>query len=263
MTQLHFYKYQGAGNDFILLDNRAGEIRLSTDEIAMLCHRRFGIGADGLMLLEASSKADFRMVYFNADGRESSMCGNGGRCIVAFAQRLGIIGSEASFEAIDGLHQARVEADGSVSLQMNDVASIAHERDRVLLDTGSPHCILWVDDLRSAPVVEEGRRIRHEARFAPGGVNVNFVRLAGEGKLEVRTYERGVEDETLSCGTGVTAAAIAASGDATGSFAFSVATPGGALEVRFEKDTAGSARDVVLRGPARFVFEGKVDVAAL
>lgn len=263
MKQLHFYKYQGAGNDFILLDNREGGIVLSQAEVAALCDRRFGIGADGLMLLEAARGADFRMIYFNADGRESSMCGNGGRCIAAFAKKLGIADADLRFEAIDGLHHARIEADGTVSLQMNDVADVLREKERVLLDTGSPHCILWVDDLRSAPVVEEGRRIRHEARFAPGGVNVNFVRRAGEGKLEVRTYERGVEDETLSCGTGVTAAAIAASGDATGSFAFSVATPGGALEVRFEKDTAGSARDVVLRGAARFVFEGEVDVAAL
>jgi diaminopimelate epimerase len=231
--------------------------------VAALCHRRFGIGADGLMLLEASPRADFRMVYFNADGRESSMCGNGGRCIVAFAKGLGIIGTDASFEAVDGLHSARIEADGSVSLHMNDVANIAHERDRVLLDTGSPHCIVWVEDLGGTAVVEEGCRIRHEARFAPGGVNVNFVRREGEGAISVRTYERGVEDETLSCGTGVTAAAIAASGDAVGSFSYSIETPGGGLQVLFEKDTAGSARHVVLRGPADFVFEGKVDVAAL
>lgn len=258
MTQLSFFKYQGAGNDFILLDNRAGDIRLSEDEIARLCHRRFGIGADGLMLLEAAPDADFRMVYFNADGRESSMCGNGGRCIAAFAKRLGIVEEDASFHASDGRHEARIERDGTVSLHMNDVHSISHEQGRALLDTGSPHCILWVENLNDAEVVEEGRRIRHEAQFAPGGVNVNFVHRDSDDALSVRTYERGVEDETLSCGTGVTAAAIAASVNAVGSFSYDINTPGGRLQVMFEKDSSGSARKVMLRGPAVFVFEGTI-----
>ncbi len=259
MMQLSFQKYHGTGNDFILLDNRTAGIRLSQTQVAALCHRRFGIGADGLMLLEASADADFRMVYFNSDGRESSMCGNGGRCIVAFAQRLGIVtGPDVHFEAIDGQHHAQIGADGSISLQMKNVDAITEENGRILLDTGSPHCILWVDDVAAVDVVALGRSIRHEARYAPGGLNVNFVQRLGEDRISVRTYERGVEDETLSCGTGVTAAAIAAGGAATGSFRYSIQTPGGALEVSFKKEEAGTATEVVLRGPAQFVFEGTV-----
>lgn len=259
MKQLSFVKYQGTGNDFILLDNRKADIQLSEQEIATLCHRRFGIGADGLMLLEASPRADFRMVYYNADGRRSSMCGNGGRCIVAFAKQLGILpGSDARFEAIDGMHQAHIESDGSISLHMNDVASIRQEQGQAILDTGSPHCIVWVDNVQHAAVVADGRRIRNEARFAPGGINVNFVSRLAEGKIAVRTYERGVEDETLSCGTGVTASAIAASGEATGSFSYEIDTPGGRLQVLFEKEKPDSAHTVVLRGPATFVFAGTV-----
>ena len=269
---LQFSKYQGTGNDFILLDNRAGDIRLNSEEIAWLCHRRFGIGADGLMLLErvadapalSGAELDFRMVYYNADGGESTMCGNGGRCIVAFAKRLGIIDEKTSFIAIDGRHDAVIaagEGDSTkVWLNMSNVAGIEQDEARSILNTGSPHYVQWEKDVLVAAVVEEGRRIRNSTPFAAEGINVNFAKRTGSDKLEVRTYERGVEDETLSCGTGVTAAAIAASGTATGAFQYRVQTPGGMLEVSFVKTAADAAEQVVLAGPATAVFTGQISL---
>lgn len=254
-----FFKFHGTGNDFIIFDNRDQRLHLSNQQVAQLCHRRFGIGADGLMLLENADGYDFRMVYFNADGKESSMCGNGGRCITAFAKQLGIIGKEARFIAIDGVHTAQIHDDGLVSLKMNDVAGIHTENNHSILNTGSPHYINWVNNIEDAAVVPEGRAIRYAAPFAPDGINVNFVQLK-DGKLWVRTYERGVEDETLSCGTGVTAAAIAAQKDNTGTFTTSINTPGGALQVSFTKETAHTATNVILTGPATFVFKGSVAV---
>jgi diaminopimelate epimerase len=256
---LQFHKYHGTGNDFILLDNRAGDIQLSREQVAALCDRRFGIGADGLMLLETTPDADFRMVYYNSDGGESTMCGNGGRCIVAFAHALGIVGDKASFVAIDGMHHAQIKVDGIVSLEMKDVSTVEHYDGYAVLDTGSPHYIQWVGDVDNTDVFDTGRRIRNLAQFSPGGTNVNFVQCAGND-LRVRTYERGVEDETLSCGTGVTAAAIAASCNATGDFRYDIHTPGGRLEVTFSKDTADSARNVVLRGPAVAVYVGEINL---
>ncbi len=257
-----FAKYHGAGNDFILLDNRNGECLFSGEEVARLCHRRFGIGADGLMLLEESAISDFRMVYYNADGGISTLCGNGSRCIVAFAARLGLVkDAQTFFEAADGLHRARLLPDGLVALDMADVESISPQNDGVFLDTGSPHWVVWTDDVRQAAVQAEGRRIRNEARFAPGGTNVNFVARNANCELQVRTYERGVEDETLSCGTGVTAAAIAAAGTETGHFDFKIQTPGGMLRVQFQKNSPDKAEKVCLTGPAQWVFSGTIRLA--
>lgn len=258
--KLQFHKYQGTGNDFILLDNRADNIQLSREQVAFLCHRRFGIGADGLMLLEQAEGADFRMVYYNSDGGESTMCGNGGRCIVAFAHALGVISRTTRFIAIDGLHEAEIETHGIVSLQMKDVDTIHCYDDYAILDTGSPHFVQWVSDVATTDVFNTGRSIRNRREFAPGGTNVNFVERRDD-VLHVRTYERGVEDETYSCGTGVTAAAIATSGNGTGIYSYAIQTPGGSLEVRFHKDTAGSARNVILRGPAVAVFTGAIELA--
>lgn len=256
--QLHFDKYQGTGNDFILIDNRAGNISLSTAQIAFLCDRRFGIGADGLMLLENEKGYDFRMVYYNADGNESTMCGNGGRCITAFAKKLGVINDSASFIAIDGPHTVTINHDSIVSLQMQDVTSVITENDYTELNTGSPHYVTFVDDVKTTDVFNTGRSIRNKERYQPKGINVNFVQRTEDGII-VRTYERGVEDETYSCGTGVTAAAIAASGDATGSFNTSITTPGGKLSVSFEKDANGITQ-IFLNGPATYVYSGDVDV---
>lgn len=256
--KLHFYKYQGCGNDFVLLDNRKKEIELTKPQIAWLCHRRFGIGADGLMLLEPVPDADFTMVYFNADGAESSMCGNGGRCIAAFANHLGIVQRKAKFLAIDGLHEATIFEDGLISLGMQNVLNLEQYPEHTLLNTGSPHYVLWVEDLKTLDVVFEGRKIRNDPAFAPGGLNVNFTKMLDENTLEVRTYERGVEDETMSCGTGVTAAAIASSGALQGVFKKRIITPGGHLEVSFFKNSPNTAQQVILSGPAEFVFSGNV-----
>jgi len=257
-----FYKYPGTGNDFILIDDRANEVELTTQQIADLCHRRFGIGADGLMLLRHADGYDFRMVYYNSDGRESSMCGNGGRCLVAFAHSLGLVTTHASFIATDGPHTATIAPDGLISLHMKDVADVQINKEYTFLDTGSPHYILWVEDAQAADVFNEGKRIRYSDAFKPGGTNVNFVQQTKTG-LHVRTYERGVEDETLSCGTGVTAAAIAATCTATGTFKTNITTPGGQLAVAFTKNTPASAVDVVLTGPAVFVFKGEADIDRL
>lgn len=256
--KLHFYKYQGCGNDFILLDNRQKEIELNQAQIALLCNRRFGIGADGLMLLETTQGADFKMVYFNSDGAESSMCGNGGRCIAAFAKALGIIQETTSFLAIDGRHDATIFENGNVSLGMKDVLKIDCHPGFTLLNTGSPHYVSWVEELEAYEVVREGRKIRYDPGFAPGGLNVNFTKKIDENTLFVRTYERGVEDETSSCGTGVTAAAIASSGALQGFFHKRIITPGGQLEVSFFKNKTDAAEQVVLTGPATFVFSGNI-----
>lgn len=252
-----FYKYHGTGNDFILLDNRDGSIHLSKNEIAKLCNRHFGIGADGLMLLEQADGYDFKMVYYNSDGGESTMCGNGGRCLVAFAHHLEIILTNAHFIAIDGLHKATIDADGLISLHMKSVPDMTIAHDHIILNTGSPHYVKFVNNVSAVDVVHEGRRIRNQAEFQPDGINVNFVQLHN-GKLLVRTYERGVEDETLSCGTGVTAAAIAATARFEGIFSTDIETPGGNLQVSFTKDSGTTAGNVVLKGPASFVFKGEI-----
>jgi diaminopimelate epimerase len=257
MMNLHFYKYQGTGNDFILFDNRDGNISLTNEQVAFLCHRRFGIGADGLMLLEKVEGYDFKMVYYNADGNESTMCGNGGRCITSFAKMLGVIADTTNFLAIDGGHTAIINNDNTISLHMQDVNEIKKGPFYTALNTGSPHYVKEVADIREAEVVNIGREIRNRDEYQPKGINVNFVQRTADG-IWVRTYERGVEDETLSCGTGVTASAIAASDDNTGTFETKIYTPGGELKVSFEKDTATSAKHVVLTGPAQYVYEGDV-----
>lgn len=265
---MQFHKYQGTGNDFIILDDRAQQFD-ETDQprIAALCHRRFGIGADGLMLLRERAGYDFEMVYFNADGRPSSMCGNGGRCLVAFAKRLGIIQAKASFLAVDGLHEARVEADGTVRLRMIDVAPAqpagVGEPD-VFLHTGSPHHVHFLDPeehpaLAEFDVYGQGRDIRHDQAYDPAGTNVNFVQVPADPAQPwpVRTYERGVENETLSCGTGVTAVALAAAGRGATS-PVTLSTPGGQLEVAFERRAGGGFANVWLSGPAERVFGGEI-----
>ncbi len=257
--RLHFYKYQGAGNDFIIADNRDKQIQLNSRQVAFLCDRHFGIGADGLMLLEPAGGYDFRMVYYNSDGNESTMCGNGGRCITAFARKLGIIQHEARFVAIDGPHAATIDNQGDVHLGMQDVHHIAFLDGYSVLNTGSPHYVLPVDDVDNVDVFTRGREIRNTEAYQPKGINVNFVQDTGEA-IKVRTYERGVENETLSCGTGVTACAIATVQEATGNFDRPVITPGGRLRVTFKKSSPESATEVVLIGPAELVFEGYIDI---
>lgn len=259
--KLHFFKYQGTGNDFILLDNRSQSIALTREQVKFLCDRRFGIGADGLMLLETEAGYDFKMVYFNSDGNESSMCGNGGRCLMAFAHRLGVVGEKGRFIAVDGPHDAVILEDGSVSLKMQDVKGIETGIDFFYLNTGSPHYVKIMDALQDVDVKNEGRKIRYNERFAQQGTNVNFIEKK-EDALFVRTYERGVEDETLSCGTGVTAAALVAAvnGLSTGKNQCRVLTPGGVLNVKFDKVLENTFYNIWLEGSATFVYEGTITI---
>nr|WP_315158851.1 diaminopimelate epimerase [uncultured Flavobacterium sp.] len=258
---LDFYKYQGTGNDFVMIDNRS--LFFPKENVALierLCDRRFGIGADGLILLENDSDTDFRMVYYNSDGNESSMCGNGGRCLVAFAKQLNVIDSTTTFIATDGLHHATVAADGLVSLQMIDVKELKITPEFSFLNTGSPHHVQIVDDLEHYNVKENGAAIRYSDLYGKAGSNINFVSQINEDTFAVRTYERGVEDETLACGTGVTAVAIAmhATG-VTSSNAIHLNVEGGKLEVSF--DQGGSQyTNVFLKGPAQFVFKGQIEI---
>lgn len=254
-----FYKYQGTGNDFVMVDNRTDVFpKNNTKLIKRLCDRRFGIGADGLILLENDPRADFRMVYYNSDGNESTMCGNGGRCLVAFAKHLGIIENEADFIAIDGPHHATVAEDNLVSLQMKDVNNVTVYEDYVYLDTGSPHHVEMVDDLDTMDVKKIGAAIRYSGSYGEKGSNVNFVNQQETDKFSVRTYERGVEDETLSCGTGVTAVAIAMKVlGKTDADIIKLSTPGGQLEVSFLQD-GKQFKEVFLTGPAVFVFKGTI-----
>lgn len=261
MTAHTFYKYQGAGNDFVIFDNREGFFDVkNTDLVRRLCDRRFGIGADGLMLLQDSMEYDFEMVYCNADGRESSMCGNGGRCIVAFAKHLGIIADTTVFLAVDGVHRAMAADTGEwVSLQMIDVKAVQRDGESYVLDTGSPHHVQVVESLEKYPVFQRGREIRYSSMYSEKGINVNFVQSEGKGYF-VRTYERGVEDETLACGTGVTAAALAMAvhHGQEGDLEIPIRVMGGHLNVRFKRE-GDTFTNIFLEGPAKLVFEGKVE----
>ena len=260
--QVPFFKYQGNGNDFVIIDNRQGKIKPTSDQIRKLCDRHFGVGADGVMLLQLTYGADFEMVYYNSDGNVSSMCGNGGRCLAAFAYSKGIVSKSMRFVAFDGLHKAiinEVVKAGKihdVSITMGDVEEVEHDGNFYFLDIGSPHYVEFVDKVSEIDVVKEGRKTRKSYRFAPDGTNVNFVEISDD-RIFVRTYERGVEDETLSCGTGVTASAIAAYLE-TGKKDLQVHTTGGDFKISFEEEK-GVFKSIWLRGPAELVFEGEVN----
>lgn len=265
--ELTFYKYHGAGNDFILFDDFATGLheRFDPATIARLCDRRFGIGGDGMMFLRPHSEFDFEMVYYNSDGAPSSMCGNGGRCLVRFAADRGYIGNECSFLAVDGPHQAALLPKGWVSLQMSDTKPMvaAEVPDASFVDTGSPHVVQTGYDPTVVDVNVEGRRLRNTPAYRAAGVNINFVKRTADGSISIATYERGVEAETLACGTGVTAAALAAAtedalsvGD---SFSYAVRAKGGDLRVRGTVAEAGFC-DIWLEGPTAFVFSGVIAV---
>jgi diaminopimelate epimerase len=260
---IQFFKYHGTGNDFVMIDNRQNFFpKNNTKLIERLCHRRFGIGADGLLLLEndiLSEGIDFKMVYYNSDGNESSMCGNGGRCIVAFAKKLGIITNKTTFIATDGLHHAVIAEDDTISLQMKDVDEVKINPDYIFLNTGSPHHVTMVHDLPNFDVKNNGAKIRYSDLYGKTGSNVNFVSAKGANHFELRTYERGVEDETLSCGTGATATAIAMHAiGKTKSNIIDLDVQGGKLKVSFEKNN-GIYQKVFLMGSATFVYEGCIE----
>ena len=242
-----------------MIDNRNNIFNNSANEISRLCDRKFGIGADGLILLNESESLDFEMLYYNADGHEVDMCGNGGRCIMAFAKLLGIIKNKGSFMAKDGLHQGEIiNHDGQsayVKLSMKDVAGIGKDQEHFIIDTGVPHYVMFVSNTNSINVVQEGRKIRYNPVYNEKGINVDFCQVEN-GSLVVRTYERGVEDETLSCGTGVTAASIAAYLRKDLSPPVRIITQGGELEVDFNV-IEGQYKDVSLTGPVNMVYLGE------
>jgi len=256
-VEITFYKYQGTGNDFILIDDRTETFPASDENIQKLCNRRFGIGADGLILIQNHPKLDYRMVYFNSDGSKS-LCGNGSRCGFAFARSLGIVNDQATFETTDGIHQIKMEGD-MVHFQLFDTeAPEKLNNSEWYMNTGSPHHILVSDNVKDQDVVETGRKIRYAEKYSSqNGTNVNFAQLLQNG-VKMRTYERGVEDETLSCGTGATAVGLMA-GMLGQQSPVTIETEGGTLKVFFKK-TATTFSDIWLAGPAKKVFEGTVDI---
>ena len=253
---MKFSKYHGAGNDFVIVDDRNESfLHIDSEDIRLICDRHFGIGADGMMLLRHDSLSDFKMIYFNSDGNQSSMCGNGGRCLVGFAKRLAMINEEADFMAIDGKHRAKVLSKELISLQMTDVNSVeVLNESSVFLDTGSPHVVVMRENIHEMDLITEARKIRNSDRFMAEGVNVNFVELI-DSKLNIRTYERGVEDETLACGTGVTAAAIAFHHWGLSETVVDLKPIGGDLSVCF-KYSGSDYTDIWKTGPIKHVFDG-------
>ncbi len=263
MLKIKFWKYQANGNDFIIVDNRDGDMQLSDEQIQKICDRHFGIGADGFISVNSSDVSDFEMHYYNSDGILSSMCGNGGRCIAMFAYLHEMAGERMEFIAFDGRHEAIIEDRLSqqicdVSLSLADVDEVHKSQSYYFLNTGSPHYVEFVEYVAEMDVVSEGQKTRQSEQFMPEGTNVNFVELRGE-RLFVRTYERGVEDETLSCGTGVTASAIAAY-FITGKISQIVHTTGGEFIVNFKHHQGDKFTDIWLRGPAELVFEGVIEL---
>lgn len=271
--KIHFYKYQATGNDFVLVDNRDGKYSFTAAQIRKICDRRFGVGADGLIFLEKDAELDFGIVYYNGDGTQS-LCGNGCRSAVDLASHLGWVNGTARFSAYDGPHEARLLGNGQIRLQMNDVTGVREENGGFFMDTGSPHFVKFVKGLKDYPVVEEGRQLRYSPAFEPSGANINFVELLGNNTISVRTYERGVEDETLSCGTGVTAVSLAASLRGYSS-PVKIKVLGGELSVEFKsghsdmpgkqsnpsnKPTDLVFHDIYLVGPAKLVFEGDLEL---
>ena len=258
--KIEFYKYQGTGNDFVIIDNRDGKTILTTEQINKICDRRFGIGADGLMLLNVKASYDFEMKYYNADGKESSMCGNGGRCLTRFAFDMGIKKERYHFIAIDGEHKSVFGENGWINLKMKNVDNYDLHLGNSIVDTGSPHLVKEVTGLKDLDVIKHGHEIRYSKEFAENGINVNFVETLAHDTIKVRTYERGVENETLSCGTGVTASALIFAHNETGFNHIEVETLGGHLAVEFEKTGEKSFHNIWLCGPAEFVFKGEIEI---
>ncbi len=256
--KFHFYKYQATGNDFVLIDNREMAFTFSPEKIKQICDRKFGIGADGLILIQPDTGSDFTMVYYNPDGSQS-LCGNGCRAAVQFASFLGMVNGKAEFAAYDGNHTAEVLSATNIKLQMSAVNGVKEAGNDLFIDTGSPHYIQFVKNLKDFPVYEEGKKIRYSTPFAPGGTNVNFAEILPDNTVFVRTYERGVENETLSCGTGVTAVALAASRKGLPS-PIHIKTMGGDLSVEFVSGQPDMFTQIHLIGPAKMVFEGDLEL---
>jgi len=261
--KIDFVKYHGTGNDFIMINDTSGNTgMLSIKTVSFLCDRRFGIGADGLIILKNHHDADFEMIYYNSDGKEGSMCGNGGRCIVAFAKKAGLISRSARFKSIDGIHEAQIRENGIISLKMKDITNIEQGKGYYFLDTGSPHYVTFIKGLKNYDVFGEGRKIRNSNRFREEGTNVNFAEDTENG-IFVRTYERGVENETLSCGTGVVASAVCYAVEKNlVTDHVEINTRGGNLLVRFDREGKTSFTNIRLEGHATYVFSGTIELPA-
>ena len=260
--KIEFYKYQGTGNDFVILENRDNRYgKITAAQVKQICNRRFGIGSDGLMLLSNDAALDFKMIYYNADGNESSMCGNGGRCLVKFAKNQGMHKSTYQFMAIDGQHEADIDMHGIVRLKMQDVNKVEYHSGYAILNTGSPHFVKFANNVEDIDVVETGREIRYSKQFEKEGINVNFTETTDEDGIFVRTYERGVEDETLSCGSGVTASALMNAHNEKGFNRVEIKTPGGHLSVEYDKIDDEHFENIWLCGPAEFVYKGEIELS--
>jgi diaminopimelate epimerase len=260
--KIEFYKYQGTGNDFVMLDGRSKKFVMPSDkQINQICHRQFGVGADGLIVITKSKKADFEMLYFNADGKPGSMCGNGGRCTIAFAKELGLIKNKTQFLAYDGAHEGTIDNKGIVTLKMSEVKGIKPKGQDFELNTGSPHYIIFKKDVSKLDVFNEGQKVRYNSAYSEKGINVNFVEIK-KNELYIRTYERGVENETLSCGTGVTAAAIAFANleKKKKAYVINIQTLGGKLKVSFKTKDHNFFTDIHLTGPATMVYKGQINI---
>lgn len=257
--KIQFQKYQATGNDFVLIDNREGSLSFTTEQVRFICDRKFGVGADGLMLIEKHPVLHFNLNYFNSDGSQS-LCGNGSRAAVRFAAALGLVNGKATFNAYDGPHDAELLASGIVRLRMNDVESLRKDGTDWFVNTGSPHVVRRVEHVRQYNVVEAGSIVRYSDKYKPGGTNVNFVELQQDNTIFVRTYERGVENETLSCGTGVTAAALVVAANHGYKSPVNIETMGGNLAVEFKVSHTGTFSEIFLVGPAKMVFEGVLEL---
>jgi len=257
--KITFYKYHGAGNDFVIIDDRQLNYSFSTNEIKEICDRKFGIGSDGFMLLRNHKKYDFEMIYFNSDGKTSTMCGNGGRCIVAFAYYLKMIKYSTVFQAIDGPHEAKIINDSTVILKMNNIDTISRNEDYTFIDSGSPHHIIEQFDIGLVDVKEIGSKIRYSKMYNPNGVNVNFVQKLSSKEFMIRTYERGVENETLSCGSGAVASAVAMHYlGRTKQNKIRINTLGGDLIICFEFESSKAFSGITLEGPVKQIFKGVI-----
>jgi diaminopimelate epimerase len=256
-VKIHFYKYQAAGNDFVLIDNRTSKITFTNEQIASICDRKFGVGANGVILVDDHAGASFNITYINPDGSQS-LCGNGCRTAVHLAAQLGMTNGQITFHAYDGIHKAEILKDGQIKIQMNNVDKIEEVFEGYSLDTGSPHYVKFVTGLDQYPVFEEGKKYRYDAHF-PNGTNANFIEGRNGSAIALRTYERGVEEETLACGTGATASALAAYKKGYKS-PVTIYTKGGTLLVEFKVSPSGAFSDIYLTGPAKLVFEGDLEL---
>ncbi|MBX7050836.1 MAG: diaminopimelate epimerase [Flavobacteriales bacterium] len=254
---LRFRKYQGTGNDFVMIDNRDGLVKLTPDQIIHICDRKFGIGSDGVILLQRAEGVDFEMNFYNPDASQS-FCGNGSRCVVLFAHDLGLVNNSGTFRAIDGIHEFSLN-DDSIAIHMKDIEGISMDGDAYVINTGSPHYISYMRELDQLDILPEARKVRYHEKYKPGGINVNYIEEHGDG-IQMRTYERGVEDETLSCGTGVTAAALSFAYRNPGRKSVNVTTRGGSLMVTYTQHDPERFSNIWLSGPAEFVFSGEINL---